>query len=80
MWMKELQRVSVKKPLDGITLSTFAEQLGIGETTARRRMRLLINNKKWEMIGVTSIIGIDGQKYTNTPVYAPVKRAKNVKK
>ena len=79
VWLKELEKINSNNEIDGISMDEFGEQLKIGRSTALKRMRLLINAKKWVCIGRRSSITIDGRP-CSCPVYAPIKGKSNGKK
>ena len=79
IWLKELDKIYVNNEADGISIDEFAARLKIGHTTAKRRMKMLIDTNKWAFMGRKFLTGIDGRQYT-CPVYAPIKGKNNGKK
>ena len=79
VWLKELNKIYANNEAGGISIDELAARLKIGHTTAQRRMKMLIDTKKWVFMGRKSLTGIDGRRYT-CPVYAPIKGKNNDKK
>jgi len=76
-WLRELERTSNKEPIKGLSLNEFADKLSISSTTAKWRMRILIDSKKWKCKGKRGSVGIDGRVHRNTPIYGPIKEVTN---
>ena len=79
VWLKELEKPSMKNTLDGMSINEFANRLNIGTTTAQKRMKILIDTNKWACIGRRNTVRIDG-KNCKCPVYGPIKGKINGKK